>query len=246
MASVAVIGGTGLEAFEGLELIEELDSATPYGCTSAPPVHGRVDGIDIMFLSRHGPGHLIAPHKVNYRANLWALKNAGVDAVFAVAAVGGIHTQMGPGAIVVPDQIIDYTVSRVASFSEASPDGVVHVDFTLPYSDSVRYGILDAAQSVAVTAVDFGVYAATEGPRLETAAEINRIERDGGDIVGMTGMPEAVLARELELDYGCCALVVNWAAGRSSEPLTLALMRRYLDTGMQSIRKIITAFAVAR
>ncbi|KPJ94056.1 MAG: 5'-methylthioadenosine phosphorylase [Gammaproteobacteria bacterium SG8_15] len=239
MADLAIIGGTGLTKLESLNISDREIVHTPYGEPSGPLSHGQLFGKDIMFLPRHGYGHTIPPHKVNYRANLWALKEAGAKCVFAVAAVGGIRNDMGPGVLVVPDQIIDYTWSRMNTFFEEGLKQVVHIDFSYPYSHALRQKILQAAAAANVSIVDGVTYAATQGPRLETAAEINRLERDGCGIVGMTGMPEAALARELKLDYATCAVVANWAAGRGEGEITMKEIVAELSGGMKKVAAIL-------
>jgi 5'-methylthioinosine phosphorylase len=210
---MAVIGGTGLYRLAGLEGATRHAVDTPFGAPSDAVVVGRLAGQPIAFLARHGEAHALAPHRVNYRANLWALHHLGVQRVVGVNAVGGIRSDMGPRAVVVPDQLIDYTWGRAGSYCDAEGAEVRHIDFSEPYSPGLRAQLLDAARSAGVPVVDGGCYAATQGPRLETRAEIERLRRDGCDLVGMTGMPEAALARELGLEYACLALVANWAAG---------------------------------
>ncbi|WP_455365716.1 S-methyl-5'-thioinosine phosphorylase [Kaarinaea lacus] len=239
MADLAIIGGTGLTKLESLNISDREIVHTPYGEPSGPLSHGELYGTEIMFLPRHGYGHTIPPHKVNYRANLWALKEAGAKCIFAVAAVGGIRKDMGPGVLAVPDQIIDYTWSRVNTFFEEGLKQVIHIDFTHPYSQALREKILEAAAAANVPMVDGVTYAATQGPRLETAAEIDRLERDGCGIVGMTGMPEAALARELELDYATCAVVANWAAGRGKGEITMKEIEAELSGGMKKVAAIL-------
>ncbi len=238
----AIIGGTGLTALEGLVIREEKQVTTPYGETSAPLQFGSFENdkggsAPVVFLARHGTHHSLPPHMVNYRANLWALKHAGVQQIVAVNAVGSINPAMPAEALVIPSQIIDYTWGRESSYSEAGK--VIHIDFSYPYSDSVRERLLGASQRLGLVVHYGGVYGATQGPRLETAAEIDRMERDGCDIVGMTGMPEACLARELELEYGCLSLVVNMAAGRSDGIITMEDIQRALDNGMSKVRSIL-------
>lgn len=240
----AIIGGTGLTALDGLVIHEEKRIETPYGETSAPLQFGRYGagegaGNPVVFLARHGQQHSLAPHAVNYRANIWALKQAGVQQIIAVNAVGSINPAMPAEALVVPRQIIDYTWGRESSYS--APGNVIHVDFSYPYSESVRERLLAAGQRLGLAMHDGGVYGATQGPRLETAAEIDRMDRDGCDIVGMTGMPEACLARELELEYACLALVVNMAAGRSDGIITMEDIQRALDKGMSKVRSVLAA-----
>jgi 5'-methylthioadenosine phosphorylase len=198
-------------------------------------------------MARHGDGHSIAPHQVNYRANLWALKEKGAREIVSVAAVGGIRGDLGPGTIVVPHQIVDYTWGRMNTYFEGVAP-VKHVDFTEPYSDRLRSRLLAAARACGEPAVDGAVYAVTQGPRLETAAEVDRLERDGADVVGMTGMPEAALAREIELDYAAIAVVVNHAAGRgaSSRGVNLQDIEAVLDRTLVRVRRILEEVVAQR
>ena len=212
----AIIGGSGLAKLSALSDTRRQVMRTPFGEPSGALTFGRLAGREVVFLARHGYGHTIPPHEINYRANIWALKELKVDGVIAVATVGGIRAAYGPGTLVVPDQIIDYTHSRQSTFFSGADGAVVHVDFTQPYSARLRTLLLQAATQCGEPVFDGGVYACTQGPRLETAAEIERIARDGGDLVGMTGMPEAALAREVELEYAALCVVVNHAAGRGS------------------------------
>ena len=216
--ALAVIGGTGLYSLAALEDTKALTAMTPYGMPSGPVRVGRFGAHRIAFLARHGEQHALPPHKVNYRANLWLLKELGATRVLAVNAVGGITERYAPRAIGVPDQIIDYTWGRISTLCEGSVweeqgTEVLHVDMTEPYTPLLRAALLAAARAADIAIVDGGCYGATQGPRLETKAEIARLRRDGCDLVGMTGMPEAGLARELGLDYASLALVANWAAG---------------------------------
>ncbi len=210
---LAVIGGTGLYALAGLDDVDTRVPDTPYGTTSGPLRVGRLDGHRVAFLARHGEAHSLPPHRINYRANLWALHQLGARQVLALNTVGGITERYPPCALGAPDQLIDYTWGRVSTFCDEPGTDVLHVDFADPYTPALRRRLLAAAQRLAVPLVDGGCYGATQGPRLETRAEIARLRRDGCDLVGMTGMPEAGLARELKLDYACLALVANWAAG---------------------------------
>jgi len=214
---LAVIGGSGLYRFPGLENVVRQALDTPFGPASGEVVVGDFAGRRVAFLARHGESHSLPPHRVNYRANLWALHQLGARRVVGVNAVGGIRADMGPRTIVVPDQIIDYTHGRYTSFCDVEGAEVKHIDFSEPYSASLRRALLAAAQQAGIAAIDGGCYGATQGPRLETRAEIARMKRDGCDLVGMTGMPEAVLARELALEYACLALVANFAAGCGDE-----------------------------
>lgn len=243
---LAVIGGSGLSRLASLEVTERKAVWTPYGEPSGPLTLGRLGGRSVVFLARHGYGHTIAPHEVNYRANLWALREARVTAVVSVASVGGIRDDLGPGTLAVPHQILDYTWGRHATFHEGAGAPVTHIDFTEPYSAALRNRILQAAAVCGERVVDGSVYAAMQGPRLETAAEITRLERDGADLVGMTGMPEAALARELELDYAALAVVANYAAGRgeSARRIVLDQIASVLAGAMGRVRRIIEQIAV--
>jgi len=238
---VGIIGGSGLTQLKNLEILWRRVVRTPYGEASGPLTFGRLAGQEVIFLARHGYGHTIPPHRVNYRANIWALHHAGVRHVIAVGAVGGIAATMVPGALCAPDQLIDYTSGRPNTFYEGGDSSVIHVDFSMPYCAQIRQRLLAAGERIAQPIVAGGTYAITQGPRLETAAEIRRIERDGGDIVGMTGMPEAVLAREIGLCYAPLALVVNPAAGKSAEPITMAAIDQVMHEGMERVRRVLAA-----
>jgi 5'-methylthioadenosine phosphorylase len=211
---LAIIGGSGLTQLARFEVTRREAVRSPYGEPSGALTYGRIGGREVIFLARHGYGHTIPPHRVNYRANIWALQSRRVSHVVSVASVGGIRAGLGPGALAVPTQIIDYTHGRESTFFSGVDRPVTHIDFTRPYCEALRRALLAAARAVDEAVHDGGTYAATQGPRLETAAEIDRLERDGADIVGMTGMPEAALARELDLCYAAIAVVVNHAAGR--------------------------------
>ena len=238
---LAIIGGSGLTQLANLEVDRRKVGRTPYGEPSGALTFGRIGKREVLFLARHGYGHTIAPHEVNYRANLWALKEAGADAIVSVASVGGIRNDIWPGTIVMPHQVIDYTWGRPSTFFEGPGTHVNHIDFTEPYSRELRSRLLKAAAACGERVTDGGVYAATQGPRLETAAEINRLERDGADIVGMTGMPEAALAREIGLQYAAIAVVANYAAGRgdSERAVPLDKIQAVLDEAMGRVRRII-------
>jgi 5'-deoxy-5'-methylthioadenosine phosphorylase len=237
--SYAIIGGTGLTRLRGLEITRREVLETPYGEPSAPLAIGSLHGREIVFLSRHGDRHTIPPHRVNYRANLWALKHLGISRVISVCAVGGITRDTGPGVIMIPDQIIDYTWSRAHTLFEEDLDAVTHIDFTEPYCEELRQVLLAAAGRAGTAVLANGTYGATQGPRLETTAEINRMERDGCTVVGMTGMPEASLAREFGLCYAACAVSANAAAGRASGPITMTDIEATLQDGMQRVRRIL-------
>ena len=242
MNKIAIIGGTGLTSLAGVESTASREVDTPYGSPSSALSFGRIGDKDIIFLPRHGNPHNIAPHKINYRANIHALKENGVENIIAVNALGGITSEMRPGRIVIPKQIIDYTYDRKHTFFEDDLNEVTHIDFTNPYSTDLGKLLVSASLMSGLDVFIGGVYAATQGPRLETAAEINRLEKDGCDIVGMTGMPEAALARELNINYACLALVVNWAAGKSDEEITMAVIEKHLEEGIGKIKLVLEEF----
>jgi 5'-methylthioadenosine phosphorylase len=238
---LAIIGGSGLAKLGNLKGTSRKEADTPYGAPSAALSFGEIAGRGVVFLARHGDGHTIAPHEVNYRANLWALKEAGATDILSVATVGGIAERAGPGALLVPHQIIDYTWGRAATYFQGPGAPVRHIDFTEPFSRPLREKLLAAARACGEAVLDGGVYATTQGPRLETAAEIDRLARDGADVVGMTAMPEAALARELDLAYAAIAVVANHAAGRgdSRSAVSLEAITAVLDQAMQRVRRII-------
>jgi 5'-methylthioadenosine phosphorylase len=237
---LAIIGGTGLTRLSTLAVAHREVVRTPYGDPSAAMLFGEIAGRPAMFLARHGHGHTIPPHRVNYRANLWALRARGATAVLGVASVGAIRGAL-PGALVLPHQLIDYTQGRESTFYDGGEHKVVHIDFTHPYSPALRQKCGAAARSAGIALTDGGVYAAVSGPRLETAAEIDRLERDGATLVGMTGMPEAALARELDLPYACIAVVVNHAAGRgdSSGQISMEGIAGVLESAMDKVRSLL-------
>ena len=238
---LAIIGGSGLTQLANLDISHREIVRTPYGEPSGPITFGNICGEPAMFLARHGYGHTIPPHEVNYRANLWALWSKKATAVVSVASVGSIRADLGPGDIVVPHQIIDYTWGRRSTYHEGDGCAVTHIDFTHPYDEALRSQILTAASMIGEEVSMGGVYAATQGPRLETAAEITRLERDGADLVGMTGMPEAALARELDVPYAAINLVANYAAGRgeSADGIHFESIEEVLQKAMGRVRGII-------
>lgn len=242
---LGIIGGTGLTQLRCLQIMRREIARTPYGEASQPLIFGQLAGVDVVFLARHGAGHTIPPHAVNYRANIWALHSAGVRNLLAIATVGSIASQLQPGDIVLPDQLIDYTHGRKNTYHDGIELPVKHVDFTEPYSATLRNSFKKAANNIDQTLCDGGVYACVQGPRLETAAEINRLERDGATVVGMTGMPEAVLARELGLHYAALCPVVNHAAGRgdSSKGINFADISANLERTMQRVCTLIEEIA---
>jgi len=239
---LAIIGGTGLTNLANLEITHRQVMRTPYGEPSGAMTFGNLRQHEVVFLARHGYGHTIPPHRVNYRANMSALREAGASRVVSVTSVGGIGDEFTPGIIVIPDQIIDYTYGRDFSYSEGLGTEM-HIDFTYPYTPALRRKILAAAKSAGVACRDGGVYAAAQGPRLETAAEVNRYARDGADVVGMSGMPEAVLARELGLEYAAIAVVVNDAAGRRSsrDGVCLEAVAEVIPPAMEKVRSLLAS-----
>jgi len=234
---LAIIGGRGLTELESLEITHRQVMRTPYGEPSGAFLFGTLNGHEVIFLARHGYGHTIPPHLVNYRANLWALHEQGVSDVVSVATVGAIRADLTPGTIVVPDQIIDYTHGRDATYYDTRDASYINANFTLPYSPAMRSRILQSAGMVQQPCVDGGVYAATQGPRLDSIAEVNRYERDGADMIGMTGMPETALAMELGLNYATLAVVVNYAAGRGDN-LQGINMERTKATAKETVGKV--------
>lgn len=237
MTYLAIIGGSGFTRMPDLKVTRREVVRTPFGEPSAPLTYGLFDGQEVAFLPRHGAGHRLPPHRINYRANIWALKTIGARHVVGMAAVGGIS--MGPQIICVPDQIIDYTYGREHTFFDGEDAAVTHIDVTEPYCAKLRDRLLNAGRTAGLDPVDGGTYGVTQGPRLETAAEIRRFENDGCDLVGMTAMPEAALAREAGLCYATCAVVVNWAAGKSPGPITMEEIEHNLAEGMQKARGIL-------
>ena len=235
---LAIIGGSGLCNIEGLEIIRREIVRTPYGQPSEPLIFGNLGGKEVIFLARHGANHTLTPHHINYRANIWALQSVGVKSIISIASVGSIEKSIKVGDFVIPHQIIDYTYGRNNTFFDGIDNPVKHIDFTYPYDMSLREIIIQSVQKLTYNFVTEGVYAATQGPRLETAAEIDRYEKDGATIVGMTAMPEAVLARELNLSYVAICPVANHAAGRgeSAEGISSAMLNH---SSQQTIKNTI-------
>ncbi|MEP5765588.1 MAG: S-methyl-5'-thioinosine phosphorylase [Halieaceae bacterium] len=246
MTKTAVIGGTGLNHLAGLEQRAEHALGTPWGAPSHPVISGRYAGSDCLFLARHGsPAHL-PPHRINYRANLWALRELGASSILAVNAVGGIQQSMGPGHVVIPDQLIDYSWGRGHSYHDDDTVAVQHIDFTLPYDSGLRRQLIAVAEALQLSFSGTGTHAVTQGPRLETAAEIRRLRQDGADVVGMTGMPEASLAAELGIPYASICLVVNPAAGMSEVEITLESMGAVMEQGALLIGELLSGFLQAQ
>jgi 5'-methylthioinosine phosphorylase len=263
---VGIIGGSGFDNFAELSVRDRLTPTTRWGAPSSPLICGVFGNTEVVFLARHGETHDTPPHRVNYRANIAALKDQQVSAIYAVNVVGGINREMCPGDVVIPDQIIDYTWGREHTYSEGlgsdgpssdspssdspssdSPSSdspsvpLQHVDFTNPYDTTLKDKLLQQAIPLGLHVHAGGVYGAVQGPRLETAAEIARMERDGCDIVGMTGMPEAALARELGIPYACLALVVNLAAGLGDGGISMDQVQQTIDLRMADIRRLLVA-----
>lgn len=242
---LAIIGGTGLTRLPGLTIDHRQVMRTPYGEPSGPLTFGCLDGHPVLFLARHGHGHTIPPHLVNYRANIWSLAEQKVTHVVSVATVGGIDARLGPGALCVPDQIIDYTHGRESTFAQYNGKPVSHLDFTWPYCEAMRARCMTALAEAGEDFVAGGTYGCVQGPRLETKAEIDRLARDGADMVGMTGMPEAYLAREIGLCYAAIAVSVNWAAGRgdSAAGISAERIETTLHDVMERVRGVLTGLA---
>ncbi|MCB2428336.1 S-methyl-5'-thioinosine phosphorylase [Methylophaga pinxianii] len=236
---IGLIGGSGLSHLEGLELEQQMQRETPFGEPSAPLMIGKFAGKDVAFIPRHGEHHTIPPHLINYRANIWAMHQLGVEQILAVASVGGITELYKPGVIALPDQLIDYSWGRESSFFSEDFSAARHIDFTYPFDETLRQQIQLAANIVEMTVIDGGTYAVTQGPRLETAAEIRRLKNDGADVVGMTAMPEAGLARELNIAYASIAVVANHAAGISSHPLSMEVIIETMDSSMHRVHRLL-------
>ena len=236
---IGLIGGSGLSQLEGLILEQQMQRETPFGEPSAPLMIGRYADKTVAFLPRHGEHHTIPPHLINYRANIWAFHQLGVEQILAVASVGGITEPYMPGTIALPDQLLDYSWGRDSSFASEDFSADKHIDFTYPFDETLRQQIQLAANSEEMTVIDGGTYAVTQGPRLETAAEIQKLKNDGADMVGMTAMPEAALARELNIAYASIAVVANQAAGLSSHPLTIEAILDTMEESMGQVRRLL-------
>lgn len=241
----AILGGTGFYRLAGLTPTRRQAVRTPYGLPSGALTFGRIqDCSEIVFLNRHGYGHTLAPHLINYRANLWALHEVGVRQIIAVASAGAVHADSEPGTLVLPDQLIDYTSGRAGTFVDATDQPVVHVDMTEPYDAELRQQLLAAAASCGIAVGDGATYGCSQGPRLETAAEIRRMARDGCDLVGMTGMPEAALARELGIAYCALCVVSNQAAGVGDSQRSIAFdgSRERFEASMQDVQRLLVSW----
>ena len=242
MTTLAIIGGTGLGQLTALNITHRKTVSTPYGNPSAEFLIGDIHQKQVVFLARHGNPHTIPPHKINYRANVWALKHLGVQDIIAVAAVGGITADMQPAHIAIPDQIIDYTYGREHTFFDGNDGNVTHIDFSYPYSQTLRAALIHCAATLNLKISPIGTYGSTQGPRLESAAEIARMERDGCDLVGMTGMPEAALAKEIGINYASVAVIANWGAGKTAGEITMAEIEENLHHGMANAGALLQAF----
>lgn len=240
MTTLAIIGGSGLTRMDGLRVTRREMVKTPYGAPSCPIVFGELGGREVAFLARHGSSHRIPPHRINYCANIWALNSVGIKRIIAVGALGGIRSDSAVGSIVIPDQIIDYTHGREGTFFDGGDDPVEHIDFSYPYDETLRSALIEGARAtVGVQVVDNGVYGVTQGPRLETVAEIRRMANDGCSIVGMTGMPEAALAAELGIAYACCGVVVHPAAGKNEQKIDTKALPAAIKLAMQDAVKVL-------
>jgi 5'-methylthioinosine phosphorylase len=246
LKTLAIIGGTGLDQLEGLQIVRSHPLETPFGAPSRAIEEGRLGATPLFFLHRHGSPGAIPPHLINYRANLWALQALGVEEIVAINAVGGISPAMRPGRLLIPDQLIDYTWGREHSFDDGGSGQLQHIDFTEPYDRELRMALIDAAVAAGIPHEPGGVYGVAQGPRLETAAEIRRMARDGCDVVGMTSMPEAALARELGMAYASVCMVVNPAAGLDNRPITLENMREILQREAVVVRELLAGFVASR
>lgn len=243
----ALIARSRPGALPGLTVERRVVAETPWGKPSSPLLHGRLGGVAVIVLPRHGEDHAVPPHRINYRANIRALSDAGVEGVAAIAMVGGIRDDWGPGTLVVPDQIIDYTSDRPQTFFDGESGAVRHIDFTWPFSATLRQRLLRAARASGVAMHDGGCYGCTNGPRLESAAEITRMKRDGCDVVGQTAMPEAALARELDLPYAAINIVVNHAAGQGDSAQAIAhdALREHGRAATAQVARVLAAFVAA-
>jgi len=240
MQRLGLIGGTGLDRFGKAVKTHEIESL--YGQPSARMAEYHVGQSQVFFLSRHGEQHQIPPHAVNYRANIDAYRQLKVEGIVAINAVGSISHPHQPGTLSLPDQLIDYTWGREHTFSMSAGDELRHIEFAGPFDGRVRSGLLNAAASAGIIVTDGGCVAVSQGPRLETAAEIRKFKQDGCGLVGMTTMPEAALAREAGLDYASLCVIANWAAGLEEEPVTMAAIDATLARAMVKVRKLLGQF----
>ncbi len=238
--SLAVIGGTG--ALDLFAVRERRALTTEFGVPSAELALIQLGSQQAWFLARHGLPHRLPPHRINYRANIQALKDLGVDRIIAINAVGGIDPSLKPGALVIPDQLIDYTWGRCHTFSDDADSVLDHVEFGDPFTASLRQELLQAAGRASVPVLADGCYAVTQGPRLETSAEVRRLAADGNTLVGMTAMPEAALARERNMGYASLCVVANPAAGVSPEPISIEEIHVVLESAMGQVKQLLSCF----
>lgn len=235
---LAIIGGSGFDQWPELEIIERKRLTTPYGDTSADLLFSQINNQPCVLLSRHGQPHAIAPHLINYRANMWALYECGVTHVIATAAVGAIEGHLHEPCLLVPHDLLDYTFGRQHTFSDEQGK-LQHIDFTYPYDEPLRQMLLSSAKRIGQQVFDQGVYAVVQGPRLETAAEVQKLRHDGATVIGMTGMPEAALARELGMQYASIAMCVNPAAGTVQEVISLENIMQNLRITTQQVQNVL-------
>jgi len=240
MRKIAIIGGTGVGKLNGSENFKSQVVDTPFG--QALLSVGEMAGNQVIFVTRHGPGHKVAPHKVNYRANIWALKSLGTEEIFATTATGSCNPEMKAGHFVVCDQLLDFTRGRVNTFYDNPVWGVAHADFTNPYCETQRRRLIKLLSATNIPYHKRGTYVCTEGPRFETAAEVKLFARLGGDVIGMTGAQEAVLAREAEMHYTTVSIVTNMGAGISHVPLSHAEVVEAMDKSKANMQLLIKAF----
>ena len=237
---LAIIGGSLLKGISNLSTIAEERINTPFGSPSGHFVTGMIGDVEVVYTNRHGSEHHIAPHQINYKANIFVLKTLEVTDIIAVTAVGGITETMSPMKWVVPGQIIDYTHGRAQTYSDVNDTKVNHVDFSYPFDETLRNRLISVLEKQTRQHETQGTYGVMQGPRLETIAEIKRLQQDGCDIVGMTAMPEASLARELEMNYATLSLVVNWAAGKGGgELISMDEIKQFIAKGNEVCEKII-------
>jgi purine nucleoside phosphorylase len=240
MRRLGLIGGTGLDHWGAAVRSHEISS--DYGQPSADLAEYHIEDLQLFFLPRHGNRHEIPPHAVNYQANIDAFRQSRVEGIIAVNAVGGISNSNQPGTLTVPDQLIDYTWGRAHTFSMTSADALLHAEFAGPFDGRLRSKLLKAAATAQIDVTDGGCIGVAQGPRLETTAEIRRFERDGCDLVGMTTMPEAALAREAGLDYASLCINANWAAGLEDEPVSMEAIEATLKDAMVKVRNLLAVF----
>lgn len=236
---IAIIGGTGVYDPRILDNIREIEIATPYGVVRFKS--GEYAGKGVAFIPRHGSSHSIPPHLINYRANIWAMKKLGIKNIIATTAVGSLNLDMKPGDFVLIDQFLDFVKNRTTTFYEGGERGVVHVDVSTPYCPTVRNVLTDAAKNLGISIHHQGTYVCTDGPRFETPAEIKMFAKLGGDVVGMTNVPEVVLAREAEMCYATVSMVTNFAAGISPQPLTHHEVLETMQANAENIKQLIMA-----